>query len=61
MRASPIDFLGRNSFWKCKNIPCGFFELWKVDRVLGGTAGRRGIRRGGLHFFRSGRQVSYGR
>jgi len=40
-----------NRFWKFEKIPCGFIELWKVDRVLGGTAGRRGIRRGGLHFF----------
>ena len=40
-----------NCFSKSEKIPCGFIELWKVDRVLGGTAGRRGIRRGGLHFF----------
>jgi hypothetical protein len=32
-------------------IPCAILKMWKVDRVLGGTAGRRGFRRGGLYFF----------
>ena len=42
---------GRLMAKKFKKIPCALSALWEVHSVLGGTAGRRSYRCGGLHLF----------